>query len=706
MTRTIRRRLAWGLAVALVVAAVSVPPAAAERTAPDAAPAYDRAASKAAAARIDAQLERALADAGLKPNPLVDDATFARRTYLAIAGRIPTEAELGAFLRASESDKRLDLVDALLASKGYESHLFNWWADLLRARSRLPRRMSGEPYVHWVKETIARNKPYDQAVRELLTAEGPIHARGNGATGYLMRDRNMPEDNMSNTIRVFLGSRVECAQCHNHPFDKWTQHQYFEMVAFTGGIRYQDNIRRDERAMGLLRTAQQRWGRNGQRAMRRMLEPVFDGTYGNGTGAARLPKDYKYDDAKPNDWVAAHALFAPDVKLEPSLPDASRLPRRMRNPKQRERALARMQPRESHSREAFATWLTAAENERFATVIANRMWKRAFGRGLIEPVDDIKDDTKAVAPELMDALRDLMIELRFDLKEFQRALFYSRAWRRTACIPADVPGAVADLRGPALRRMTAEQAWDSLLTLVVDDLDGKLAPPLGPRAEEVYRRYEEYGKATDEQVLARTAYLVLRYTDPAAFREQQRKDRARQRSDAVRKREDARPIFQELARARRARDEAGVARALEKLRAMGIEPPGMRAGRAVRDLQRASDLPSPAPAGHLLRELGQSERDLVEAGHTDPTVPQVLALLNAFLEQRILANRDAQLTRRLADAKTAKDRVRAAFLAVLGRTPDERERALWERELARGGPQAIQDLVWTLVNAHEFLFIQ
>jgi hypothetical protein len=139
---------------------------------------------------------------------------------------------------------------------------------------------------------------------------------------------------------------------------------------------------------------------------------------------------------------------------------------------------------------------------------------------------------------------------------------------------------------------------------------------------------------------------------------------------------------------------------------MGIEPPGMRAGRAVRDLQRASDLPSPAPAGHLLRELGQSERDLVEAGHTDPTVPQVLALLNAVLEQRILANRDAQLTRRLADAKTAKDRVRAAFLAVLGRTPDERERALWERELARGGPQAIQDLVWTLVNAHEFLFIQ
>jgi len=639
--------------------------------------ARSRVPAQKAAARVDALLEAALAEHKLKANPACDDETFARRTYLAVLGRIPTTAELASFVEAKGADKGLALVDDLLGARGHESHLFNWWADLLRVKSRLPQQISGEPYAHWLKESLAANKPYDEMVRELLAAEGPVHQRDNGATGYLMRDRNMPEDNMSNTIRLFLGSRVECAQCHNHPFDSWKQKQYFEMVAFTGGIQYERRPREDPRAIPLMRAAQERWGQNGVRALFRTLQPSFTGIYGSGTGAVQLPADYQYDDAKPRSWVTAHAMFAPSLALDVNSPGPEReRPRARRNPQRQRRNGP--QAAEIDSRETFAAWVTAPENERFSTVIANRVWKRLFGRGLIEPVDDLKEDTLSTAPELLTHLAALVRELDYDLREFERTLLYTRHWHREACLPAEVPGDAADLRGPLMRRMTAEQAWDSLLTLVVPDLDSTLAPPKSPRAELVYREHETLAGATDEQILERTGLMVLRYTDPAAARREQQRLREERRNEMIREMASAGPE----------------------------ERQRLRAGRALRDLQRASDLPSPAPPGHLLLEFGQSERDLIDASHADATVPQVLALLNDFLEQRLLNNRSAVLAKELEATRDVRGKVRTAFLAVLGRAPTAPETALWEPDIGRSGARALQDLVWTLVNSHEFLFVR
>ncbi len=669
----------------------------------------DRLSYKRAAEPIDKLVAQALKAKGIKANGLADDETFCRRTYLAVVGRIPTAAELQAYTRSRASDKSYRLVDELIESPGHQSRLFNWWADLLRTRSRLPRRISGEPYIHWLKDAIAKNKPYDDMVKELLSASGPVHERGNGATGYLMRDRNMPEDNMSNTIRLFLGSRLECAQCHNHPFDKWTQQQYYQMVAFTGGIQYQKNFRQDPRAKKLVRDAQQRWGRNGVRALRRTLRGFFEGIYGSGTGAVRLPKDYQYDDAKPFDWTVAEPMFNPHMDVGVRLPDTEgmrrRLNRRRRNPKQVERRLRRLRAEEIGTRETFAGWMASPDNERFALVIANRIWKRVFGRGLIEPVDDIKDDTVTVAPKLMEELRRLMVAVDFDMKEFERTLLYTRLWRRKACVPADIPGNAADLRGPLLRRMTAEQAWDSLLTLVVPNLDATLQAPLNPRAERVYTEYEQLS-TSDEEVMKRASILVLRYTNPEEFRKRRAAER-RKRGDEMReKRRAARDLYRELKRARREGNQKRIAEIEAELRERGLQPPGARAGRALRDLQRAGDLVSPAPPSHLLRDMGQSERDLIEAGHADPTVPQVLALMNSFIETRLLRNRTAVLARELAAARGASAKVKTAFLTVLNRTPTGAERSMWTRDIAKGGEKAIQDLVWTLVNAHEFLFIQ
>ncbi len=193
--------------------------------------------------RISNEIDRLINDqleSTQQPNhPRTSDEVFLRRVYLDIAGRIPTIQEATRFLESSSEGKRSELIDQLLDSYGYVSRQFNFFADLLRVQSRA-RNVNGQPYIDFIKDSLSENKPYDQFVRELLCASGPMIEKGNGATGYYLRDLGMPEDNMSNTIRIFLGTRLECAQCHDHPFDKWTQRQYFEMVAFTGGMTYRE----------------------------------------------------------------------------------------------------------------------------------------------------------------------------------------------------------------------------------------------------------------------------------------------------------------------------------------------------------------------------------------------------------------------------------------------------------------------------------
>jgi len=176
--------------------------------------------------KIDALIDQHLEADGQKRNRPTDDQTFVRRIHLSAAGRIPNIDEVVDFLGSKSKQKRSDTIDRLLDSYGYVSHQFNFMADLLRIKSKLTNNTPGGPYIRYIKDALEDNKPYDELVYELLSANGAFFDQDNGAVGYYLRDRNMPEDNMSNTIRIFLGTRLECAQCHDHPFDKWTQRQY------------------------------------------------------------------------------------------------------------------------------------------------------------------------------------------------------------------------------------------------------------------------------------------------------------------------------------------------------------------------------------------------------------------------------------------------------------------------------------------------
>ncbi len=173
-----------------------------------------------------------LTKAGQQPNAPASDERSVRRLYLDIVGRIPTAAETAVFVDSKAPDKRPKLIDQLLTSEGYNSQMFNWLADMLRITDDYGRGVKTYVYEEWIKDQIAENRSWDGFVHDLMTAEGRLS--NSGPVGYLLRDRNMPLDNLSNTVTTFLGANVACAQCHNHPLAAWTQREFFELASFFG----------------------------------------------------------------------------------------------------------------------------------------------------------------------------------------------------------------------------------------------------------------------------------------------------------------------------------------------------------------------------------------------------------------------------------------------------------------------------------------
>ena len=288
--------------------------------------------------------------------------------------------------------------------------MFNWWADLLRLQSRMRggnQIGAGQFYIHWVKEQIEKNIPFDQMAYNLVTAEG--YPWDNGAVGYYLRDAGMPLDNMSNTTQVFLGTQMVCAQCHNHPFDRWTQMEYYQMASYTYGItsskggEIQSKLRKyfDQKNKNLSykdrkKKTQSKEATALRRSLQEMLRPLRYGATHTGR-KLNLPHDYQYADANPKSPVTASPIFENELKTEKG----------------------------ESKVHAYGQWIIDPKNPRFTKVIANRMWKKVFGRGLVEPVDDWHDDTTASIPALLEHLEKLMVRLDYDLSEFQKFFFKS-----------------------------------------------------------------------------------------------------------------------------------------------------------------------------------------------------------------------------------------------------------------------------------------
>lgn len=595
------------------------------------------------------QIDR-LIGAGFKKNQIrpvakSTDEEFLRRTYLSAIGRIPTFEESSTFLADTAPDKRTKLVDTLLDSDGYSSNMFNFWGDMLRVKDYFSQ-TSGAPYIDWLKHSVETNKPYNVMVRELLTAKGSGWVEGNGAVGYYVRDLGMPLDNMANTTRIFLGTRMECAQCHDHPFDDWKQMDFYEMAAFTNGITGTNT----DLARKIFQNDVERNQPQDVRAIGRMLRySVFDfAVKDTGKGTIALPFDYQYNDGNPGEMVGAKSLpFGKRIRFS-----------------ERSKGTA-----PGESREAFADWVTSPENANFNTVISNRMWKRVMGIGQFEPVDNLSEaKTGASHPELMKFLVDLMKELDYDLKAFQRVLFNTYAYQLST-YPSEHPDRKPyHFAGRQMSRLSAEQVWDSLLTLNVGNPDPKKRARLGGH---IYYRNQPVlvGKKSMEDV----------YRDVSAMK------------GADEFWDYAKKLLKDIqADKGSARGNGGEMMAYS--------------GKGGGSNMRASELPQPTAPGHFLRAFGQSSRDTIDGSSKDSDVTQVLEILNGHVEKTVVSNSGAQFYKDVNKGSTPEEKTERLFLAVLSRKPNDQEKAIFSAEIKSKGDQGVRNCASALICSDEFMF--
>lgn len=587
---------------------------------------------------IDDLIIKSLREKRIYPESYADENIFIRRLYLATIGRIPTQLELLAYLNDRDPDKNDKAIQNLLESEGYVNHQLNWWTDMLRVKDR-PAGTNinvGAVYRQYLRTALRENKPYDDLVREMIASSGELYGSG-PEVSYYVRDRGMQEDNLSHTIRIFLGTRLQCAMCHDHPFDRWTQKEFYELTAFTSGI---GNVRLNEanKKIGALSRAIRDDGDINSGTFNNWRNQIRDATYfgleNSGTGIIKLPKDFAEDGGNPGDIVTAKAIFTPKPILNKGA--------------------------EPKSRYIFADWLTSEDNPRFTTMIANRLWKHVFGAGLIEPIDTMMDDTTPSNPELMTYIERLMVSVDYDMKEYLRILLNTDLFRRRALRDDFKSLEEYSFAGPMVRRMTGEQIWDSLVTLVYNDIDSPSRVYLHNQ-QDYSVIYEKYKDLSADEIYAE---------------------------------------FKQLAEAN-----PGDRNFLRVLGKDQFQTEEMKKFRD-RNLVRSSYLQSPAPGGHLIRQFGGSDKEQIDNSNSEPNTTQVLNLLNGFVEKYILANKGADFIESMKDEKSKSKQIENVFLSILGRKPNSKELNSLRGFLEEDNVTSYKHIAWILLNSHEFMFIQ
>jgi Protein of unknown function (DUF1549)/Protein of unknown function (DUF1553) len=610
-------------------------------------PQADAAFMKKAALQIDFHIASFYRARKLDVPKVTDDATFLRRAFLVSVGRIPTAEEALAFLEIEDPTKREALVDYLMKSKGYSSHMTNWVFDLLRITDgRVGTSATNEPYRHWVRTAMTKNMPWNEFTSQLIASSGDGWDPNTAAVGYYTRDRGMPLDNLSNTMRVFLGARMECAQCHDDPFGTTERHDFYQLAAFTHGqttVRQEnmkplwDELADDQKNKGEeYRVAQVLWDR------------VYGMSLGGGgTGQIDLPSDYQYRDAKPGEVVGARTPFGQAVRMSEKKVDTD-------------------------GRQKLADWIVGKTGEQFSTVAANRMWKRVMGKGVYEPVDEFIPAKKSNYPELVTYLGTLMADLHYDLRAFQHVLLLTRTFQfATNPNPSTVEGG-DDFHGRKIERLSSEQIWDSLITLAAGDPDK--TPP---------RSLDDRIYVGNKPVLAGKKTMTQLSKEVLALKSEP----------------EVRAYFSKFV----SEVKSGTSASSDNSMMMG-----MTATRSYnKDAKvRASELPSPAPRDHFLFLFGASDREVVDASSREPNVGQVLSLMNGFVQRELVNKSSAHLYKTLEGAKTDKEKIRRLYIAILNRPPTDEEMIWMLDEVKKDGNAGYRNIVSALVMSSEFLFLQ
>jgi hypothetical protein len=384
---------------------------------------------KAAAAKVDALVAAKFkSHPDLVVAPRSDDAEFLRRVTLDLTGVIPTEAETVRFLQDGSPDKRPALVDALLASPRHAEYMATWYSNLLLGTAIRDRNVNRRTFNEWMRDQFARNRPYDEIVRDLITASG--NSDDSGAVGLMSSFERSASNAAGKTARMFLGVQIQCAQCHDHPYDKRIKQTDFgSFAAFFMTTTYRRNqVQGDPNISFDVMTYEKEDLQNPGRARART----------GGPSAMVRP--------------GAPLVLNPDQRGGfGQIPDAKFLLGRT------VKDVAGV-----NRREILARWLTSKQNEWFSNALVNRMWGTFLGHGIVHPVDDFNNVNKPTNPELLDYLAQEFVKGSFDLNHLIRVIVNSEAYQRSSKNPRDVERPDPSLfAAGAIKPLSVEQSFDS-----------------------------------------------------------------------------------------------------------------------------------------------------------------------------------------------------------------------------------------------------
>jgi hypothetical protein len=346
---------------------------------------------------IDALVFEKLKQMKVQPSDLSSDEEFLRRLYLDVTGILPTVEEARAFLADKAPDRRAKLIDELLDRPEYADFWSLKWADVLRNNKDLLKEKGVHKFHRWIRRSIAANRPFDEFAADLLTGSGGTFE---SAPSNFYRSARDPTAAGETAAQIFFGIRMQCAKCHNHPFERWTQNDYYNFAAFFAGVKYKKGDDADAEVV-----------------------------YYDPAGSVTQPRSGKR--------MAPKYLAGGEAPIPPS----------------------------GDPREALAAWVRSPENPFFAKATVNRVWKHLFGRGIIDPADDIRDSNPASNDELLEALTAHFIKTKFDMKGLIRIILNSRTYQLSSKPSENNADDEVMFSHSVARQLSAEQLMDAIIAV-------------------------------------------------------------------------------------------------------------------------------------------------------------------------------------------------------------------------------------------------
>ncbi len=690
-----------------------------------------------ASARIDKLLaqENARSNAATKPLAAgpIGDLAFLRKATIDLIGRIPTYKEIQQYRSWPAKKRRVQLVNKLLEEERFAERWTVFYADMLRVRSNLT---GGGALLAWLNRSVADGKPYDEMVRELISASG--RADRNHALGFILGDDTDPMALAGATAQIFLGVRIQCAQCHDHPFDDWKQKDFYEFAAFFGKTKRINNdfanavFTTEGKEMAI------KWppeGKEKEGETRRPVQP-------------RFPFEPVAFETRPHYIERLEAKRTRDVAVAdgekadagPSLDDLLDVEARVKTKSELEKLAildeAKKESKalkvendlryQSKSRNELAERVTDPGNAYFARAFVNRVWAELVGRGFVEPLDNFSDYNANSHPETLEYVAQEFIASGYDLRSLLRLIMHTDAYQRGHLegehTVAELQRAEGAFTAAPVRRMVSEVLYDSVV------IAGHLTDhkwPAGANVREVERQIrvpiegEEMKavakpavpdtntimsqKMTAMKAMAAGGAYDLEESISLDFDELLKTDEEED-IEMMKKMEDARIEAAKMAAQMRMQAEQN--RPSERYRVETLVD-------KVDDNPKFSSsmrMASPANPSHFLRVFGQPSREgLGEFRDQSPSLRQALMMLNGKVTHEAARVGPLEPIHRYLDGAKADETkaIKFAYMEILTREPAADELADAKAILAGATTpkDGMADLRWALLNCHEFRYI-